>query len=69
MLLYLPAPHAVHAPPSGPHQPALQVQFVIVMLAIDESEFVGQSSQPPAPAALFHFPATHAVQAPPSGPE
>ena len=31
-LLYLPAPHAVHVSPSAPDQPALHVQFVILML-------------------------------------
>jgi hypothetical protein len=62
--LYSPAPHAMHVPPSAPDQPALQVQFSIFMLALVESEFVGQSLQLPAPAALFHFPATHAVHPP-----
>jgi hypothetical protein len=68
-LLYLPATHAVHVPPSAPDQPALQVQSVILMLAIAELEFVGQASQLLDPAALFHCPATHAVHAPPSSPE
>ena len=68
-LLYLPATHAVHVPPSAPDQPAMQVQFAILVLAIPESELVGQALQLPAPAALFHFPATHAVHAFPSSPE
>ncbi len=68
-LLYLPAPHAVHVSPSAPDQPALHVQFVMLMLALGEPEFVGQSLQLPAPAASFHFPMTHAVQGPPAGPE
>ena len=68
-LLYLPAPQAVHVPPSVPDHPALHVQFVILILARGESEFVGQASQMPAPAALFHLPGTHAVHEPPSGPE
>jgi hypothetical protein len=62
--LNLPATHAVHISPSAPDQPALQVQLLILMLALGESEFVGQSLQLPAPAALFHFPCTHAVQPP-----
>jgi hypothetical protein len=62
--LYLPATHAVHVSPSAPDKPSLHVQFVILMLALGESEFVGQSLQLPAPAALFHFPATHAVHPP-----
>jgi hypothetical protein len=37
--LYLPSPHGAHVvPPSGPDQPALQVQFVMLMLAIGELE-------------------------------
>jgi hypothetical protein len=68
--LYLPSLHGVHVvPPSAPDQPALQVQFVFIMLALGEYEFVGQSLQLPATAALFHFPETHAVHAPPAGPE
>jgi hypothetical protein len=62
--LYSPAPQAVHAPPSAPNQPALQVQFLTILLALCEPEFVGQSVQFPAPSALFHFPATHAVHPP-----
>ena len=46
----------------------MHVQFVIFMLALGECEFVGQSSQMPAPAALFHFPAPHSVHVPPLGP-
>jgi hypothetical protein len=44
-LLYLPAPHAVHAPPSGPHQPALQVQLLKAVLCGGELEFAGQLLQ------------------------
>ena len=41
-ILYLPATHAVHDPPSGPIYPGLQVQLVEVVLANGESEFAGQ---------------------------
>jgi hypothetical protein len=47
----------------------LQMQSVLAMLALGESEFVGQASQSPCPIKLFHFPAAHAVQGPPSGPD
>jgi len=68
-ILYLPATHAVHVPPSGPDQPALQVQSVVLLLAIGECEFVGQALQLPAPAELLKLPAPHAVHASPSSPE
>ena len=44
-LLYLPAPHAVHAPPSAPHQPALQVQVLEAVLCAGELESAGQLMQ------------------------
>jgi hypothetical protein len=69
-LLYSPAPHAVHAPPSAPVQPALQVQFVILMLAIGESELAGQpwhSNSPIADTALLYFPVSQFEHGPPSG--
>ena len=67
-VLYLPAPHAVHAPPSGPDQPALQVHCVKLELPADELEFVGQSLQLADPVDALYFPATHAVHVSPSGP-
>ena len=41
--LYFPATHAVHAPPSGPEYPALQVQLAKTELPAGDMEFVGQS--------------------------
>jgi hypothetical protein len=41
--LYLPASHAVHGPPSGPVDPALQMQLVKAALPAGELEFDGQS--------------------------
>ncbi len=67
--LYCPAKHGVHVCPLVPGYPTLHVQFVMLMLALGELEFVGQRSQLPAPITLFHFPASHAVQGPPAGPE
>ena len=68
-LLYLPAPHAVQAPPSGPHQPGLQVQLLKAVLCAGELESAGQLLQLVDPAALLYLPATHAVHAPPLAPE
>ena len=64
--LYLPSPHGPHVvPPSAPDQPALQVQFVILMLAIGESELAGQYWQRSDPAALLYFPVSHSLHMPP----
>jgi hypothetical protein len=41
--LYFPAAHAVHGPPSGPVDPALQVQSVEAALPAGELEFDGQA--------------------------
>jgi hypothetical protein len=67
--LYLPATHAVHAPPSAPDHPALQVQLLKSVLCAGELEFAGQFMQLSAPAELLYFPATHAVHAPPLAPD
>ena len=67
-LLYLPAPHAVHAPPSCPHQPALQAQLLKAVLCAPELDSAGQLLQLASPAALY-LPATHAAHAPPFIPE
>jgi hypothetical protein len=40
-VLYLPATHAVHTPPSAPVNPALQVQEVISVLETGAFEFRG----------------------------
>jgi hypothetical protein len=41
--LYVPATHAAHEPPSGPVDPALQVQLVKAELPAGALEFDGQS--------------------------
>ena len=43
--LYFPAAHAVHVSPTGPVDPALQVQFVKAALPAGELEFDGQVIQ------------------------
>mgnify|MGYP007083791800 CR=1 FL=1 len=40
-ILYFPATHEVHGPPSGPVEPALQVQSVETKLPVRELEFAG----------------------------
>ena len=44
--LYLPASHAVHVPPSGPENPALQVQFVKEVLPTGALEVPAVKSTP-----------------------
>jgi hypothetical protein len=59
----------VHAPPSGPHQPALQVQLLKAVPCAGELESAGQLLQFASPAETLYLPATHAVHVPPSGPD
>ena len=42
LVLYLPVIHPVQTPPSGPENPALQVQATRTELELGEFEFVGQ---------------------------
>jgi hypothetical protein len=67
-LLYLPAPHTVHAPPSAPDHPALQVQLLKAVLCAGELESAGQLLQLSAPAEPLYLPATHAMHVPPFAP-
>ncbi len=68
-LLYSPAPHAVHVPPSDPDQPALQVQLLKAVLCRGELEFAGQLLQLRAPDTLLYLPVPHAVHVSPSAPD
>ena len=67
-LLNFPLTHAVHAPPSGPHQPALQVQLLKAVLCPGELEYAGQLLQLTAPDTFLYLPVPHAVHVPPSAP-
>jgi len=63
-ILYLPATHWVHDPPSGPVEPALHAQSVIVLLPAGESALVGHETQPELAAApcvhrFRYWPAKH----------
>jgi len=68
--LYLPATHAVHAPPLFPVYPALHLQSVTLSLPSDnEADDDGQAKHSALPAVSLYLPATHAVHSPPFGPE
>ena len=69
MLLYLPVSHALHGPPSGPHQPALQVQAAKAVLCGGELEPAGQLLQLVDPSELLYLPEPHATHVPPFCPE
>lgn len=66
--LYLPAAHAVQAPPFEPEYPALQAQLVDKVDPAGEFEFVGQDVHPADPVDVLYDPAPHCVQAVPSEP-
>jgi hypothetical protein len=65
-LFHVPVGHATHGPPSGPVNPALQVQLVSDVLVLGEVEFAGHARQVAvsvAPAVPEYVPSAHAVQA------
>ena len=68
-ILYMPATHSEHGPPSGPEEPALQVQAVAMRLPTGEVEYDGQVSHVASPVLVLKVPAPHDVHVPPSGPE
>ena len=59
----------MHVPPSGPDQPALQVQLLKTVLCGGELESAGQLLQLTAPDTLLYLPAPHAVHVSPSAPD
>jgi ABC-type cobalt transport system substrate-binding protein len=63
-VLYFPATHAVHVPPFGPVEPALQVQFVKAWLPVGELEADGQATHvelASAATAVEYFPVSQSV--------
>jgi hypothetical protein len=65
-VLYFPATQAVHGPPSGPVNPGLQVQAVIVELGLGELELEGHARQvvaTVAPAVVEYVAAPQLVHA------
>ena len=68
-VLYLPATHAVHAPPSGPEKPATHTQSVAASLPVAvEYVLALQSEQATSPVIDLYLPDTQAIQVPPLGP-
>ena len=53
-----------YVPPSGPEEPALQVQAVAMRLPTGELEFDGQVSHVAAPGLGLKVPAPHDVHVP-----
>jgi hypothetical protein len=71
MLLYESTSHATHDWSFGPVYPALQsatIHAPLDVLAVDESEPMGQVEHVTLPVVFLYFPVTHAVQVPPFGP-
>jgi hypothetical protein len=62
MLLNLPASHAVHDTPLGPHQPALQVQAAKAVLCAGELDFAGHDKQVDEPVVCEYVPLSHTLQ-------
>ena len=61
--LYVPASHALHAPPSVPVNPAAQRHSA---LPDKDSAFAGHVSHPAVPSSLLNVPTSHAAHATPS---
>jgi hypothetical protein len=64
-ILYVPTPHGEHVPPSGPVDPALQVQAARAELKLGELELTGhvwQVDAAVAPVEAEYVPAPHGVQ-------
>jgi hypothetical protein len=66
LVLYFPATQAAHEPPSGPVNPALQVQAARVVLGLGELELLGHATQVASTVACEldeYFPAPQSVHA------
>jgi len=61
--LYVPAKHALHAPPSAPVNPTEHRHSA---LPEEDSALAGQVSHPAVPASLLNVPAGHALHATPA---
>ena len=59
----------MHVPPSGPCQPALQVQLLKAVLCPGELEYAGQLLQLTAPDTFLYLPVPHAVHVSPLAPD
>ena len=68
-VLNSPAPHAAHAPPFAPVNPALHSHAVAALCPVDVCpEFRGQNVHAAAPGSALYFPAMHAWHVPPLSP-
>ena len=68
LVLYLPATHPEQTPPSGPVNPALQVQALMDILELGELELAGHNVHAALPLVVLYLLATHPEHANPSGP-
>jgi hypothetical protein len=66
--LYVFCGHALQVPPSAPVKPALHLQLVKRILALEDCEFAGHAVQAAEPMLSLYLPATHAEHSPPSAP-
>lgn len=64
LVLYWPAAHAEHGPPSAPVYPALQAQAAAAELALGELELVAQGVHRALPVVDLYDPMVHAVHGP-----
>jgi len=68
-VLNSPAPHAAHAPPFAPVNPALHSHAVAALCPVDVCpEFGRQNVHAAAPGSALYFPAMHAWHVPPLSP-
>ena len=63
-VLYVPDAQSAHGPPSGPVEPALQVQLLMVVAPPSEPEFIAQIEHAAEPATDLNLPATHSAHVP-----
>ena len=62
VLLNLPAAHALHVPPLGPDQPALQAQLAKAVLCAGELESAGHDKQVDEPVVSEYVPLLQTLQ-------
>lgn len=67
-VLYFPAAHGAHSPPSGPVKPASQTQSVTVVLAWGDVLPPGHWVHSEEPELALYVATAHGVHSPPSGP-
>ena len=68
LVLYVPAGHRTHGPPSFPLVPALHLHADLLLLAGGELESAEHAEQGEEPVWSLYFPAVQGRQGPASGP-